>query len=99
MIETVIGAGVLDNEHVVLQRSGDGELSLAGWRLEDGAGNTYTFPELTLFKGGTINLNTRQGEDTVLDLFWGLSYPIWKAGKTVYLYDAQDELKVSYTIP
>ena len=84
IIETVIGAGVLANEHVVLQRTGDGELSLAGWRLEDGAGNAYSFPQLTLFKGGAINLNTRQGENTVLDLFWGLTSTVWKAGKTVY---------------
>ncbi len=99
VIETVIGAGVLANEHVVLQRTGEGQLSLAGWRLEDGVGNSYTFPQLTLYKGGTINLNTRPGEDTVLDLFWGLSSPVWSAGKTVYLYDAQGELRSSYTIP
>ncbi len=99
IIETVIGVGVLANEHVVLQRSGDGELSLAGWHLKDGSGNTYTFPQLTLYKGSAINLNTRQGENTVLDLFWGLTSTVWKAGKTVYLYDAQDVLRVSYTIP
>jgi LysM repeat protein len=99
VITSVIGAGSLANEHVVLQRTGDGELSLAGWRLVDRAGNTYTFPQLTLYKGSTINLNTRQGEDTVLDLYWGLSSSVWKAGKTVYLYDAQDNLRASYTIP
>lgn len=99
IIGTVIGVGVLANEHVVLQRTGDGELSLAGWHLEDGSGNTYTFPQLTLYKGSAINLNTRQGENTVLDLFWGLTSAVWKAGKTVYLYDAQEVLRASYTIP
>jgi LysM repeat protein len=99
VIENVIGAGVLENEHVVLMRTGDGELSLAGWRLNDGAGNAYTFPQLTLYKDATINLNTRQGDDTVQDLFWGLPYTVWSAGKTVYLYDAQNVLRSSYTIP
>jgi len=98
-IETVIGMGVLANEHLVLQRTGDGELSLAGWRLEDGAGNTYTFPQITLYRGGSINLNTRNGESTVLDLFWGLTSPVWKVGKTVRLFDAQNNLRTSYTIP
>ncbi len=98
-IATVIGVGVLASEHVVLQRTGDGELSLAGWRLEDGKGNTYTFPQLTLYKGGSINLYTRSGEDTVLDLFWGKTSPVWKSGKTVYLYDAQNQTRASYTIP
>jgi hypothetical protein len=99
VISTVIGAGVLDNERVVLLRTGDGELSLAGWRLEDGLGNVYIFPQLTLYKGSSINLNTRTGEDTVVDLFWGLTSPIWKTGKTVSLYDSQNGLRASYTIP
>lgn len=99
VIETVIGAGVLANEHVVLQRTGEGELSLAGWHLLDGLGNTYTFPELTLYKGVSINLNTRQGEDTMLDLFWGLPTAVWNSGNTAYLYDAQGKLRDSYLIP
>jgi len=99
IIDTVIGAGVLANERVVLLRTGDGELSLAGWRLDDGMGKVYTFPQLTLYKGGAINLNTRTGEDTVVDLFWGLTSPIWKSGKTVFLYDALNKLRASYTIP
>jgi len=98
-IKTVIGVGVLANEHVVLQRTGDGELSLAGWRMDDGAGHTYIFPELTLYKDGSINLNTRQGDNTVLDLYWGLTTTVWRSGKTVYLYDAQNQLRASFAIP
>jgi LysM repeat protein len=99
VIESVIGAGVLENERVVLLRTGDGELSLAGWRLEDGTGNVYNFPMLTLYKGGAINVNTRTGENTVVDLFWGLTSPIWSSGKTVSLYDSQNGLRASYTVP
>lgn len=99
IIDTVIGVGVLANERVVLLRTGEGELSLAGWRLEDGMGNDYTFPQLTLYKGGAINLNTRSGENTVVDLFRGLTAPIWRSGKTVSLYDSQNQLRSSYTIP
>jgi LysM repeat protein len=99
VIDTVIGAGVLENERLVLLRTGDGELSLAGWRLEDGTGNVYNFPQLTLYKGGTISLNTRTGEDTWVNLFWGLTSPIWRPGKTVSLYDSQNNLRASYTIP
>jgi hypothetical protein len=99
VIYSVIGAGVLESEHVVLMHSGDGELSMAGWRIEDGNGNVYTFPQLTLYKGGSINLNTRSGEDTVMDLFWGLPTAIWDSGKTVYLYDSQHELRAVYSVP
>ena len=98
-IESVIGVGILETERVELLRTGDGELLLAGWRLEDGMGNVYTFPNLTLYKGGAINLNTRTGQDTVVDLFWGLTSPIWISGKTVSLYDSQNGLRSSYTLP
>ena len=99
IIEAVIGAGVLDSERVQLLRKGVGELSLAGWRLEDGTGNVYFFPDLTLYTGGTINLNTRSGQDTVMDLFWGLHAPIWQSGKVAMLYDAENELRSYFTIP
>jgi LysM repeat protein len=99
IIDNVLGVGVLANERVELLRTGDGELSLAGWKLKDGQGNVYTFPMLTLYKDGAINLNTRTGQDTVVDLFWGLAAPIWKSGMTVYLYDGANELQSTYTIP
>ncbi len=99
VIDTVIGAGVLENERIVLKRTGDGELSLAGWRIEDGAGNEYIFPGLTLYKDGAINLNTRTGQNTVVDLFWDLSSPIWTSGKTISLYDPQKSLRATYTVP
>jgi LysM repeat protein len=99
VIDNVVGVGVLATERVLLRRTGDGELSLAGWRLDDGKGNVYTFPMLTLYKGGAINLNTRTGQDTVVDLFWGLAASVWRSGKTVFLYDAQNELRATYEIP
>jgi LysM repeat protein len=99
VIDTVIGAGVLANERLVLRRSGDGELSLVGWQMTDGKGNVYIFPQLTLYKDGAINLNTRTGQNTVVDLFWNLISPIWGTGKTVSLYDAQNNLRSTYTVP
>ncbi len=90
---------MLGNERVVLRRTGDGELSLAGWRLTDGKGNEYVFPQLTLYKDGAVNLNTRSGQNTVVDLFWGLTIPIWSQGESISLYDAQNSLRSSYTIP
>ncbi len=99
VINTVIGVGDLNIEHVVLNRTGIGDLSLSGWRLEDGKGRTYVFPGLTLYKGGMVNLYTRNGQDSVADLYWGLNEPIWRSGKTVSLYDAEDNLRATYTIP
>ncbi len=99
MIDTVVGAGDLDIEHVVLNRTGSGDLSLAGWRLEDNTGKEYLFPRLTLYKGGAINLYTRTGQDSVGDLYWGLTSPVWRTGRVVSLYDAESNLRATYTVP
>jgi hypothetical protein len=99
VVDKVIGAGVLENERIVIRRTGDGELSLAGWRLTDNKGYEYIFPQLTLYKDGAINVNTRTGQNTVVDLFWGLTSPIWKTGKIITIYDSQNNLRATYTIP
>jgi hypothetical protein len=99
VIDAVIGAGVLENERVMIRRTGDGELSLAGWQLTDGKGFEYIFPNLTLYKDGAINLNTRTGQNTVVDLFWGLTTPVWRPGKIISIYDSQNNLRATYTLP
>jgi LysM repeat protein len=99
VIDKVIGAGVLENERVVLLRTGDGELSMAGWRLTDNQGNDYIFPQLTLYKDGAININSRTGQNSVVDLFWCLPSSIWSRGKVVSIYDAQNKLRATYTVP
>jgi LysM repeat protein len=99
VIDSVIGAGVLANERILIRRTGDGELSLAGWHLTDGKGNEYIFPQLTLYKDGAININTGSGQNTVVDLYWGLTTPIWGPGKVISIYDSQNNLRETYTLP
>jgi LysM repeat protein len=99
VIDKVIGAGVLENERIVIRRAGDGELSLAGWRLTDNKGFEYIFPQLTLYKDGAINVNTRTGQNTVVDLFWGLTSSVWGSGKIISIYDSHNNLRANYAIP
>ena len=98
-ISNVIGAGDLANERVVLTRTGDGELDMAGWRLEDSDGHVYSFPQLTLYKDGAVNIYTQAGQNTVVDLYWGLETAVWQAGETVTLYDAQGNQRATYQVP
>jgi LysM repeat protein len=100
IISSVIGAGDLETEHVVIQSNSAGEISLAGWKLEDNAGNEYTFPDFKFFtKGQGINLYTKTGADTVSDLFWGQPLSIWLSGMVVTLRDAQGNVQSIYRIP
>jgi hypothetical protein len=98
-IDNVFGAGDAQNEVVLLTRIGEGELQLAGWKLVAGADQSFTFPELSLNKGGAVQVFTRAGKNTVIELYWGLSDPVWQTGKTVTLLDTAGNVRATYTIP
>jgi hypothetical protein len=98
-INNVFGVGDLQTEAVRLQRLGDGELWLTGWQLKDSDGNIYIFPELLLNKDGAIEVNTRAGTDTVIELHWGLTQAAFNPGEEVQLLDPQGNLRSSFRIP
>jgi hypothetical protein len=99
VIDSVVGAGDLDTERVMLRRTGPGELSLAGWQLRSADGQSFTFPQLNLFESGAVYLHTRAGQDTVVDLFWGLDKPVFTSGEKIELLDDQGIVRATYTIP
>ena len=98
-IVSVVGAGTLDTEVVVVRYSGEGELGLSDWQLKDDDGNTFTFPRLTLYTNGAVQVHTASGSDTVVDLYMGLRDPIWESGELAKLYDPQDNLRAIYRVP
>jgi LysM repeat protein len=99
IINSVIGVGEIATEHVFVSRTGSGQLSLAGWRLEDEDGNTFVFPQLDLFEGGAVNVWTTSGTPTVVDLYWGQQNPVWERGEKVTLQDDKGKERATYTIP
>ncbi|HEY5571879.1 MAG TPA: LysM peptidoglycan-binding domain-containing protein [Anaerolineales bacterium] len=98
-IDSVIGAGDLNSERVLLKRTGSGELSLAGWQLLEEDGAVFTFPKLTLFEDGAVYVHSASGQATVVDLFWGLDAPVWEPGETVVLLDNTGDVKATYRAP
>ncbi|GAB4504071.1 MAG: hypothetical protein Fur0043_10640 [Anaerolineales bacterium] len=98
-IVSVVGAGALDAEAVVIRYNGEGELSLANWQLKDDDGNTFTFPQLTLFPNGAVQVHTASGSDTVIDLYMGRRDPIWESGEVASLLDPQNNLRAIYRVP
>lgn len=98
-ITSVIGAGALNSEIVVVKYEGKEELDLAGWQLKDEDGNVYKFPRLTLYPDGVAQIHSTIGTDTVIDLYWGMASPVWSSGENARLFDAQDTLRAVYRVP
>ena len=98
-ISSVVGAGTLESEVVVVRYDGEGELGLANWQLKDDSGNTFTFPQLTLYTNGAVQVHTTSGTDTVVDLYMGLRDPIWETGESARLFDTQNNLRAIYRVP
>jgi hypothetical protein len=98
-IVSVVGAGTLSTEVVVVRYNGEGELGLANWQLKDDNDNTFTFPQLILYTDGAVQVHTAPGSDTVVDLYMGLRDPIWESGEVASLYDPQDNLRAIYRVP
>jgi hypothetical protein len=98
----VIGAGTVANERVVIQNMGSEKIDLTGWYLEDNKGVSYNFPQspqLTLFPGATVQVHTKSGTDTLPDLYWGRTEPVWSSGELAALYDPQKIARAFYRVP
>ena len=98
-IESVVGAGDLSSERVMIRRIGPGDLSLAGWQIVEDGGKVFIFPQLNLYEGGAVTLYTRSGKSTVVELFWGLDTYLWESGETVILLDNTGAERAKYRVP
>jgi len=89
----------LNDEYVVIKNYGDTAVNLAGWKLKDEAGHTYTFPDFTLEAESTVTVHSGSGVNTQTDLYWGRTYgAIWNNNHdTAYLYDAMGNLVDEYS--
>ena len=99
LIDSIIGVGDLASERVFLKRVGPGEISLTGWSLVAENGDTFTFPQLTLFENGAVFIHTREGQTTAVALYWELDHVVWSSGGSVVLIDDQGDVHTSYQIP
>ncbi len=98
-IVSVIGAGTLSAEAVIIRYNGEGELDLTGWHLKDANNNIYTFPPFKLFKNGVVQVHTSTGTNSAIVLYWSQNQAMWKSGEAVLLTDPQDVVQYSYPVP
>jgi hypothetical protein len=98
-IVSIVGAETLSAEWVVVRNAGGEPLNLAGWQLKDTDRNVFTFPNLTLNSGGAVQIHTTAGTNTVIDLYWGLSNPVWESGEEAALLDPSGNVRAVYQVP
>jgi len=98
-IVSIVGAGTVNAEWVVVRNAGTESLNLAGWQLKDSNRNVFVFPNLTLNTGGAVQIHTIAGTNTVIDLYWGLDNPVWQSGEEAQLLDPSGNVRAVYTVP
>lgn len=99
IIDSVIGAGDLNTERVMLKRIGSGALSMEGWQLREEGGLVFTFPQFKLFEAGAVYIYSRAGQPTSFQLFWGLEEDVWRSGEMVTVLDDQGQVRATYQVP
>ncbi|NLG99034.1 MAG: hypothetical protein GX491_16880 [Chloroflexi bacterium] len=101
-IVSVIGAGDIDHEVVMLRRVGEGNLPMANWKLSGDRGSVYTFaeqPALVLYKDGAVMVYSRTGTDTATEVYWNRDEAAWHSGEQITLTDSEGNVRAVYTIP
>jgi len=98
-IQVVVGPGDIKNETVQLISVSQSPVNLLGWELIDDDKNSYFFPSVTIFPGGGINLFTRGGVDTAIELFWNQPEPIFSSGELIRLRDAAGNKRAEFRVP
>lgn len=99
LISGVSGVGTAGSEIVTLQNNGAETVVLTGWVLMDEDGTAFTFPQLSLYPGGSIQVHTSRGDDSVTDLYWDQSASIWSGGELVLLFDTRGLARAFHRIP
>ncbi|HJR81802.1 MAG TPA: lamin tail domain-containing protein [Anaerolineales bacterium] len=98
-IVSVVGAGTLNAEWVVVSYKGEDQINLANWELRDEDRNVFTFPQLILHTNGAVQVHTASGTNTVIDLYWGASVPVWESGEEAQLLDPSGNVRAKYKVP
>jgi hypothetical protein len=95
----VDGVGDITVENVVIRNNGN-TVDISGWTLSDGGENVYTIPDgRRLFSGGEVQINTRDGENTPIQFFWGRDEAAFAPGEVVLLTDSDGSVQSSLRLP
>lgn len=99
VIENVFGSGDLNTEYVLLRNKGAQPVNLNRWQLSGPKDEKYAFPVLNLNTNSAVRLYSRQGNSSVIELYWGASAAQWQSGDTLTLTNPDGIEQATFTIP
>ena len=98
-IVSVFLPGEVNYEKISLKNVSKNPLDLSGWVLLNEEGDQFTFPELTLYPEGAVDVYSKAGVNTAVELFWKASHAIWHSGGNAVLQDSESQERFRYAIP
>lgn len=99
-IARVVSAGDVANEALEVINQGTAVARLDEWTIVNTrTDDTFTFPPLNLFPQGAVTVYTGTGDNTAIDLYWGLDEAVWQSGDMLELYDSLEQLQDEYEVP
>ncbi len=98
-IVSVFLPGEVNYEKISLKNVTKKPVDLSGWVLLNEEGDEFTFPELTLYPDGAVDVYSIAGVNTAVELFWKASHAIWQSGKNAILLDSEGQERFRYAIP
>ncbi len=98
-IQTVFLPGEFGYEKLSLKNVSADPVELTGWRVTNSKGDVFTFPSLTLYPSGAVDVYSSAGINTAVALYWNHDQAIWSAGETASLLDSAGNVRSTYPVP
>jgi hypothetical protein len=98
-IQSVFMPGEINYEKVSLKNVGDQPIDMTDWMLSNGSKSRFTFPALTLYPNGGVDVYSVAGVNTAVELFWNAPEAVWTSGGIVVLLDSSGQERSRYLIP
>jgi LysM repeat protein len=98
-IVQVVSPGDITSEGVEIRNVSGGVIQMQGWKLTDSKDKTFNFPESRIFPGGRVTIFTKDGKNTPIVLYWGLSRAVWTdPNQEIQIIDAKGNIQARRTV-
>ena len=98
-IQSVYMPGEANYEKISLKNVGDSPVDMTDWSLINSSKEKFTFPALTIYPNGAVDVYSNAGVNTAVELFWNATGAVWKSGGKAILLDRDGQERSRYLIP